>query len=205
MRRIPILVAFVSTVSACAAFAAGPPDPSQSTVIVVNPGGPPLTYWNDVCPRGDGGMFVAQLQFLRVILRDAQGAWCSGIPAADIEIRSPNLLQCRPWIADAPSSSTGETMWTQSYRGGGCSTTVDVIASGVHVGSAFFQIHSWDVAGGPLGPDGSVDAADLAALASRFGNPGRFDFCFDWNESGGPTIDASDLSSFALHLGHRCP
>jgi hypothetical protein len=50
-----------------------------------------------------------------------------------------------------------------------------------------------------------VDAGDISALASRLGNADRYSICFDYNETGPPTINAGDLSFFAHVLGAACP
>lgn len=50
-----------------------------------------------------------------------------------------------------------------------------------------------------------TDSSDLAAFAQRIGRPSLYSICFDYNETGGPTIDASDLSMFASYIQAACP
>ena len=190
----PILLALML---AAGTAVAGPPDPILSSAFSNQ------QTWGDICPKGDGDA-LAPNQALIAVLIDAAGAPCVGIPAADIEMRSPNLTICAAIHPDGPTDATGTTRWTRPIPAGGCTPTVEVWVAGVLITSANMRLHSWDIAG-PGGHDGFVDAGDLSKMASLLGVPALYHPCYDWNESGGPTIDASDLASFAAHLTHHCP
>jgi hypothetical protein len=211
-KTLALAIVVAIACSATGAFAAGPPVASQSQLfVVIPPGHIPALRWGDICPAGDAGSMSSQQYVLTAILRDAQGLACAGIPASDIEFRSPSLYLC-PGAANpsGPSDPTGKVEWTAPIRGGGCTQQVEVLVAGVSMGLVQYQLHSVDMAGSPSGADGAVDVSDLSFLASSLGVPAMYSECLDWNEShvSAPlprVIDASDLSYFASHLRHRCP
>ena len=127
-----------------------------------------------------------------------------GIPAAQFTVTAPGVVFCPSVdsnIADTPTNAGGCAVFSGTLCGGGCSPFLDVSLAGVFVARVPVGINSTDTG---LASPGFVDAADLATLAAALGNPARYSMCLDYNESGGPTIDAGDLAYFATALGARC-
>ena len=154
-------------------------------------------------PAGTGETFEEMDISLRVRLRcEVSGLFLVGLPAESIILYSTQLCMCSGWKpADAPTDENGWTSFSGTIRGGGCATHLSLFADGIGVTQIPIRINSPDTA---TGSPCHVDASDLAALAERLGRPESYSICFDYNESGPPTIDASDLTFFASTLGSQC-
>jgi len=155
-------------------------------------------------PAGNGESLEEMGITLRVRLRcEWSGLFLVGLPAEDIILFSSQLCMCSGWKpADGPTDSNGWTTFSGTIRGGGCATHLDLFADGIAAARIPIRINSPDTA---TASSCHVDASDLAALAERLGRPESYSICFDYNESGPPTIDASDLAFFASRLGSQCP
>lgn len=138
-----------------------------------------------------------------VTVRNYQGVPIARLPPTDVALWSPSLCFCAGSIhADAVTDENGKTSFTGAFAAGGCAPSLDVYAEGRWICNVPVKVNSPDV-GGATSPC-HTDASDLAEFAARFGDPDRWDICFDFNESGPPTINASDLAGFAAALGSRC-
>ena len=155
-----------------------------------------------IAPDGRGETFAGTGISITVILRYATGTPAAGIPREAIQIYNPNLCICPGGsIADAPTDITGTTTFSGTIAGGGCAEMHSIYVEGLFIGTIPVKINSTDaVSASPCFTDG----ADLSALAARLGRPEAWSICFDYNESGPPTIDAGDLAFFASTLGAAC-
>ena len=94
-------------------------------------------------------------------------------------------------------------------QAGGCVTSLQLYADGVFIctlrgpspAEVTVKINSTD--GGVSSPC-FTDSSDLASFAARIGKPAQYNICWDYNETGGPTIDSSDLAFFAAVIGAAC-
>ena len=118
------------------------------------------------------------------------------VPPSELILFDSDLCFCAPFQAARPTDANGDTEFTGTIRGGGCVESLDLYVDGVWSGQIPIRVNSVDTG------NCSVDASDLVHLARRLGRPELYDFCFDYNDSGG--IDAGDLAFFASHLGTRC-
>ena len=175
-----------------------------------NPG-QPYDYVT-VAPDGTGETFAQLGITIRVFLKNCQGQPLAGVPAQQIALFNPNLCICYGGgISDAGTNANGMATFSGTMKAGGCVTSLDVFADGVFIGTlrgpapgfVTVKINSPDVASQGVSPC-FIDSGDLAAFASRIGKPASWNVCMDYNESGGPTLDSSDLSFIAAVLGAAC-
>ena len=174
-----------------------------------NPG-QPYDYVT-VAPDGSGETFTQFGITIRVFLKNCQGQPLVGVPAQQINLFNANLCICPGGaISDAGTDANGMATFSGTIKAGGCVTSVDVYADGVFIGTlrgpspglVTVKINSTDTltASGPC----FTDSSDLAVFASRIAKPAFYTICLDYNESGGPTIDSSDLAFMASVLGAAC-
>ena len=98
-----------------------------------------------------------------------------------------------------------------TLKASGCVTRVDVYAEGTYIDTVrgpgpdlvSVKLNSTDAASQGISPC-FTDSADLAGFAARIGKPAQYSICWDYNESGGPTIDSADLAFFASVIGAAC-
>jgi hypothetical protein len=175
------------------------PDSSYCTVTFTNPAKNRVT----IAPNGAGETFAGTGITIRVFLKNCNGAPLVGVPAQEVNIFNSALCICPGGnSADAATDANGMTTFSGTIRGGGCVESLTIFADGVAVCTRNdLKTNSPDHV--PASPC-FVDAGDLSALAARLGIPVQYNICFDYNESGPPTIDASDLSFFASLLGAAC-
>jgi len=174
-----------------------------------NPG-QPYDYVT-VAPNGRGETFAQLGITIRVFLKNCQGEPLVGVPAQQITLFNPSLCICTGGaISDAGTDANGMATFSGSIRAGGCAQSVDVYADGVFIctlrsspGNVSVKINSPDNAQQGTSPC-FTDADDLVIMASRLGRPAFYNICQDFNESGGPTLDSSDLAYFAAVLGAGC-
>jgi len=154
-------------------------------------------------PACTGETFEEMGITLRVRLRcELSGLFLVGLPAEDIILFNTQVCMCSGYkTADAPTDENGWTTFSGTICGGGCATSLTLIADGIFVTNIPIRTNSPDIA---TASPCHVDASDLSALAQRLGRPESYNICFDYNESGPPTIDAGDLSYFASTLGNQC-
>lgn len=154
-------------------------------------------------PAGTGETFEEMGISLRVRLRcELSGLFLVGLPAESIILYSPQLCMCSGWKpADAPTDENGWTSFSGTIRGGGCATHLSLFADGIYVVNIPIRINSPDTT---TASPCHVDASDLATFAVLLGRPESYSICFDYNESGPPTINAGDLAFFASTLGSQC-
>lgn len=131
-----------------------------------------------------------------------QGQPIVGLPADEIVLFSTSLCMCESKHPDHETDAEGWTEFTGTIAGGGCSQGLYLFVEGVYVDTIPVNINSTDA--GTTSPC-HTDAGDLAVLAEKLGVPEEWDICFDYNESGPPTIDTGDLAFFAQHVGAACP
>ena len=163
--------------------------------------GEPYDYLT-VTPDGTGETLADTGILVEVFAVSPQGDPYVGIPASEIVLFSPDLDFCFPLNpADGPTDENGYTTFTGTIGAGGCVQSLDVYIDGIFIAQIPININSPDFSGVSAL---HVDASDLAQFAQRLGDEDGWDICFDFNESGPPTIDASDLAFFALHLGKAC-
>ena len=130
-----------------------------------------------------------------------QGQPIVGLPPDQIVLFSRSLCTC-DWInPDRETDTDGWTEFSGTIAGGGCAEGLDLFVEGVFVDTIPVNINSTDV--GITSPC-HTDASDLVELAAKLGVPEEWSICFDYNESGPPTIGASDLAFFASILGANC-
>ena len=185
------------------------PDPDSSSVLVTfdriyegnyRPG-EPYDYLT-IAPDGRGETFSETGISITVVLRSSDGSPCVGIPAEEIQLFSPDLCICPGGSgADRPTDLNGMTSFSGTIVGGGCTETLSVYFM-LFLGTTGIKINSTDT---ELASACATDAGDLSALVARLGRSDQWSICFDYNESGPPTIDAGDLSYFAAALGAHCP
>ena len=153
-------------------------------------------------PACTGETFEEMGISLRVRLRcEFGGQILVGVPAEDIILYSSQICVCSWKTADAPTDENGWTSFSGTICGGGCMTSLFLVVDGIFAANIPIRINSPDTA---TASPCHVDASDLGALAERLGRPESYNICFDYNESGPPTIDAGDLSYFASTLGNQC-
>lgn len=155
-----------------------------------------------IAPNGAGETFAATGITIQVYLKNCNGAPLVGVPRQEVVIYNSGLCICPGGnVADAATDINGMTTFAGTIRGGGCVESLTILADGVALCTIPVKTNSPDAV--PASPC-AVDASDLGALASRLGIPAQYNICFDYNESGGPSIDASDLAAFAGWLGGGC-
>jgi len=185
------------------------PEPDSSFVLVTfdktymgnyRPG-EPYDYVT-IAADGQGETFAESGISITLFLRTSDGRNCVGIPAQEIQLYSPDLCICPGGsIADRPTDLNGMTSFSGTIAGGGCTEMLSIYFNGVRIGTTGVKINSTDTG---LASPCATDAGDFSALAARLGRPEQWSICFDYNESGPPTIDAGDLSYFAAVLGAGC-
>lgn len=155
-----------------------------------------------IAPGGRGETFVGTGLGLTVCIT-CGGVPLVGVPAGAITVDAPGLLWCPGGnTADTGTNAAGCATFTGTLCGSGCAPALNVFVGGALVAAGVpIAVNSPDLP--PTSP-GFVDAGDLAGLAIRLGNPALFAPCWDFNESGPPTIDAADLAFFATTLGASC-
>lgn len=157
-----------------------------------------------ISPDGTGETFDATGIAITVFLRDAQGVLLAGIPADEIFLYNSNLCICPQGShADAPTDSNGMTTFSGTIAAGGCVESLDIywyrFPDSVLLCTTTVKTNSADVAGtGPC----FIDDEEWVILSSRYGAPGAYSICSDYNESG--TIDLSDIAFFMRVLGAAC-
>ena len=165
-----------------------------------------------VVPDGSGETFTQFGITIRVFVRNCQGQPIVGLPAQNISLFSPSLCICPGGaISDAGTDANGMATFSGSLRAGGCATSLDVYADGVFIGTlrgpgpdfVTVKLNSWDAAQQGTSPC-YTDSSDFAAFAQRLGRAVLYSICFDYNETGGPMIDSSDLASFASRIQANC-
>jgi hypothetical protein len=155
-----------------------------------------------IAPNGAGETFAATGITITVYLKNCSGAPLVGVPRQEVVIYNSGLCICPGGnVADAATDVNGSTTFSGSIAGGGCVENLQIYADGILICTIPVKTNSPDHV--PASPC-AVDASDLSSLATRLGNPAAYDICYDYNESGGPTIDASDLAFFATFLGAGC-
>ena len=173
-----------------------------------NPG-QPYDYVT-IAPDGRGETFAATGITIRVFLKNCQGQPLVGVPAQQVNLFSPSICICPGGaISDAGTDENGMATFSGSMKAGGCTTSVDVYADGVFIGTlrgpspALVTVKLNSTDGGSSSPC-FTDSSDLARLAARIGKPAQYTICFDYNETGGPTIDSGDLAFLAGVIGAAC-
>lgn len=166
-----------------------------------------------ISPDGRGETFAEMGIAIRVCLKDACGRPLVGVPAQQITLYNSALCLCPGGnIADAPTDVNGCTTFSGTIRGGGCAYSLDVFVGGTFIctlrdaGGRTVKVNSPDI-GPPYSGACFVDAADVSALGQRLGRvtgPFPYHICFDYNESGPPTINASDVAFFAHLVSAGC-
>jgi hypothetical protein len=160
-----------------------------------------------IAPNGGIETLAGNGITIDVYLMDSNGNALEGVPRQEIVLYNVELCLCPGGnFADRATDSAGHTTFTGRIYGGGCisssTAALAVYADGVFINNLPVKINSPDHL--PASPC-YVDAADVSALAGVLGIPAQYHICYDYNESGPPTINASDLSYFASLLGTGCP
>lgn len=154
-----------------------------------------------IAPDGSGETFEEMGITIRLRFTCPTTGWpIVGVPADVVQIWSNTLCLCEAVHPAGPSDADGWTEFTGSIAGGGCADQLDVFAAGIYMATLPIKVNSTDTA---LASACATDASDLAEFATKFGTPGAWDICFDYDESG-PPIDAADLAFFASVLGAAC-
>ena len=175
-----------------------------------NPG-QPYDYVT-VAPDGTGETFAQFGITIRVFLKNCQGVPIVGVPAQQIALFSPDLCICPDGAhSDAATDANGMATFSGTLKAGGCVTRVDVYAEGTYIDTVrgpspdlvSVKLNSTDAASQGISPC-FTDSADLAGFAARIGKSTQYNICWDYNESGGPTIDSADLAFFASVIGAAC-
>jgi hypothetical protein len=173
--------------------------------------GQPYDYVT-VVPDGSGETFTQFGITIHVFLRNCQGQPIVGMTAQQITLFNPSLCICPGGaISDAGTDANGMATFSGTLRAGGCVQSLDVYADGVFIGTlrgpspefVTVKLNSMDAAQQGTSPC-YTDSSDLAAFAQRLGRVALYSICFDYNENGPPTIDASDLSFFAAYIQANC-
>ena len=160
-----------------------------------------------VTARPDGeGETLAQLGItVSVRIVDCLNQPRVGIPAQNIILFHSDLHICGNGgsfaVADGPTDSNGETVFTGTIPYGGCSDVLDIYVDGIFVGQVPVKVNSTD-----LTNDGFVDSSDIANLASRLGTTVGtigYSICSDWNEDG--ATDSGDVAVLVAALATACP
>jgi hypothetical protein len=193
-----------------------------------------------VCPLGDGDPLTTNVaggsSQVSLTVRDNTNTGIPGIPATDMWLVGCNdgLLLCGGSSgsnADAATSATGATTFSNEPIGGGCDTGLYAVVQGVIITAGIapnctpvclpIQVRSPDYkssgAPGPAPcgldlrcPDSRVTGADFAWFATHFstaGSPKPYHACADYALPLG-TISGPDFAKFAIHFagaGHKCP
>lgn len=123
----------------------------------------------------------------------------AGYPAEALQLFSPALSGCAPWVASGPSDADGWVEFRGPFAGGGCVDHLQFFAGGELISSIPIRINSPDTG---VSSPGIVDGGDLATLAAALGQPARYTICLDFNEDG--LVDAGDVSCFTQALGAAC-
>lgn len=156
-----------------------------------------------IAPQGGESLADAGIS-IDLMLRSCDDRGIAGIPRQEIVLYNPALCLCPGGaIADVPTDLEGRTRFTGTIRGGGCVESLSIYFSGFFIGTVPVKTNSPDTGG--AGFMCTVDASDLSEFATHLGIPAAYSICFDFNESGPPTIEAGDLSMFASVLGSTCP
>jgi hypothetical protein len=193
-----------------------------------------------VCPLGDGDQLTAPIGGgncqISLTVRDNGNIAIPGIPFTDMWLVGCNdgLLLCggsQGSNADAATSATGATTFSNEPIAGGCDTGVYVVVQGVVIQNAgnclpqclAIAVRSPDYkssgAPGPAPcagdircPDSKVSNADFSWFNTHYptaGNPGATYFaCADYAAPLGAPIGLADFSKFNVHFagaGHKCP
>jgi hypothetical protein len=152
-----------------------------------------------IVPNGPGETFRGTGITIRVCLKNCEGEPLVSVPAQEIVIYNSSLCICPGGnVADAATDPNGWTSFSGTIRGGGCAESLTIFADGMALCNIPVKTNSPDAP--PASPCG-IDASDLSAISSRLGRPDLYSICFDYNESGPPTIDSSDLGFFAATFG----
>jgi hypothetical protein len=155
-----------------------------------------------IAPNGAGETFAATGITITVYLKNCSGAPLVGVARQEIVIYNSGLCICPGGnVADNATDVNGATTFSGTIRGGGCVSSLQIFADGILICTIPVKTNSPDEV--PASPC-AVDASDLSALANKLGSIVNYDICFDYNESGPPTIDASDVAFFAALLGAGC-
>lgn len=162
--------------------------------------GQPYDYVT-ISPDGNGETLADMGITIRFRLKCHSTGWpIVQIPADRMILFNNALCMCSYLTADRPTDADGWTEFTGTIAGGGCAQGLDLYVDGIFMASIPVNINSTD--SGTASPC-QTDAGDIGLLASKLGDPGAWDICFDYNESGQP-IDAGDLAFLASHLGAAC-
>jgi len=182
-----------------------------------------------VCPLGDGDALTSPVGGgncqISLTVRDNANVGIAGIPATDMWLVGCNdgLLLCggsNGSNADAATTATGATTFSNEPIAGGCDTGLYVVVQGVVIqnpGTCTPQClaiaaHSPDYKGGGCGgdlrcPDSKVTTADFSFFVSHYVPGSTYLACMDFAAPIGSTTLA-DFSKFTVHYagaGHRCP
>jgi len=193
-----------------------------------------------VCPLGDGDPLNAAVggvnATVNLTVRDNTNTGIPGIPATDMWLVGCNdgLLLCggsQGSNADAATTATGATTFSNEPIAGGCDTGLYAVVQGVVIQTAgsclptcvAIQGRSPDYksagapgpapCGGDLRcPDSKVTNADFSWFVTHYpttGNPGAtYLACADYAAPLGAPIGLADFSKFSVHFagaGHKCP
>lgn len=163
--------------------------------------GEPYDYVT-VDPAGTGETFADAGISIRVRLKceNLGDDWLVGYPPQAFQLYSPGLCMCSPVQADAAPDEEGWFEFSGTLHAGGCTQGIELYAEGTYAGELPINFNSTDSF---FASPCYTDASDISAFAEIFGDPGAWDICFDYNESG-PPIDASDLAHLAAHIGAAC-
>lgn len=165
-----------------------------------NPG-QPYDYVT-ISPDGEGETFADMGITIRLRFTCPSTGWpVVQIPAEEIVLFSNTLCFCEFPTAARPTDADGWTEFTGTIAGGGCAQGLDVYADGVFMATIPVNINSTD--SGRVSPC-FTDSGDVSLVAEKLGVPGAWEICFDYNESGPPSIDAGDIAFLASHLGASC-
>jgi len=194
-----------------------------------------------VCPQGDGNTLTAAVGGVNcqiaLTVRDNTNTGIAGIPAQDMWLVGCNdgLRLCGGSAgsnADAATTASGATTFSNEPVAGGCDTGLYVVVQGVVIQNAgsctpkcltiAARSPDYKSAGAPgdpapcgadlLCPDGKVTNADFSWFSGHYtftGHPGSYLACADYAAPlGGGTLTLADFSSFTVHFagaGHKCP
>jgi hypothetical protein len=193
-----------------------------------------------VCPLGDGDPLTAPVgggsSQITLTVRDNANVGIAGIPATDMWLVGCNdgLLLCGGSSgsnADAVTSATGVTTFSNEPIAGGCDTGMYAVVQGVVIQdsgtcapkclaiAARSPDYKSSGAPGPAPcagdlrcPDSKVTNADFSWFVTHYpttGNPGATYFsCADYAAPLGSPIGLADFSKFTVHFagaGHKCP
>jgi hypothetical protein len=195
--RILITALFLlTTLLTTSAFAlSGIPDLELSTAV--SNGG--SIY---ICPAGDGQTLAGAGATITVTLIDGIGAPIANFPFEDLWVESlePGALVFCPGgnLADANTNASGETTFSGTLIGGGCTQggLVVYVSGAALVGPPLeIEVNSPDING-----DLVVDYCDSILFTQAF--LGAYTFCADFNHDG--IINISDILGFTPHFCSIC-